>query len=181
MSVESTRTGISKFGSSAHRGVLKAMDLCEIKYRENVDRQKAQTKIWHTLTLRIEKKEYTLAAANYRRGNRKVQCSMPERRGESGQLGKMLLKSPLKMEREVCPSEWAGGTSLASWWAAVETQTTSQCLEGLIEGSGNNEDRPLSRILALKTKNWGFCWETVLEQGHILFFKLKILEYAYMW
>lgn len=45
MSVESTRTGISKFGSSAHRGVLKAMDLCEIKYRENVDRQKAQTKI----------------------------------------------------------------------------------------------------------------------------------------
>lgn len=45
MSLESKRTVVSKFGLSAHGGVLKAMDLSEIKYGENVARQKAQIKI----------------------------------------------------------------------------------------------------------------------------------------
>lgn len=41
----SERTGIYKFGSSAHGGVLKAMGLYEVKYGQNIDRRKAQTKI----------------------------------------------------------------------------------------------------------------------------------------
>lgn len=45
MRMESKRTVKSKFGPSAHGGVLKAMDLSKIKHGENVARQKAQIKI----------------------------------------------------------------------------------------------------------------------------------------
>lgn len=154
------------------------MDLCEVKYRDSVDRQTALTKLWQS---------------DIEGGEERVQCRTDDNGGNRSSedkeekrechLGQMLVKSQLKKEREISIGMSKMEIIPVSWWAWLERETRLQCLEEFLGGSGTSECRQFFfRILAVKiVEELKFYPEdNVGSRAYFIFFKLKRLECAYV-